>query len=101
MLRAINASLFIDDHHGNLEPIIHADPPVPCLLFGKYPWNRSRSGVSSPVELMSYDERILAGLDLQLEAITECDKLARAETWEDVVGWVKKWDEAEAAKASA
>ncbi|RSH87358.1 hypothetical protein EHS25_003267 [Saitozyma podzolica] len=93
VLRAINAALFIDDHHGNLQPILDADPPVPCLLFGTYAWNRSRSGVSSPVELMSYEERLASGLALPASQIEEGNGLYRAATWVDVVKFVKDWDE--------
>ncbi|WVQ72398.1 hypothetical protein IAR50_001950 [Cryptococcus sp. DSM 104548] len=94
ILRLINASLFIDDHHGNLEPIVQADPPIPCLLFGSYGWNRSRSSLSSPVELMDYEERIAQGFPLPFEEIrTGRDHgLHRTETWSDVVQWVRDWD---------
>ncbi|ODO09739.1 hypothetical protein I350_01956 [Cryptococcus amylolentus CBS 6273] len=87
ILRQIDASLFIDDHHGNLEPIIQADPPIPCLLFGTYGWNRSRSSLSSPVELMDYEERIAQGLPLPFnEILTGKDHgLHRVKDWSDVV----------------
>ncbi|ORY34032.1 hypothetical protein BCR39DRAFT_463060 [Naematelia encephala] len=93
VLRAINASLFIDDHHGNLEPILESDPAIPCLLFGPYAWNRSRSGVSTPAELMTFQERQVHGIPLPREPIHVGDNLWRAETWEDVIKWVRRWDE--------
>lgn len=94
VLRRINAALFIDDHHGNLEPIVKAEPPIPCLLFGAYGWNRSRSGLTSPVELMDYDERMSRGLAFPFEEImTGKDHgLHRTKTWSDVIKWVKEWD---------
>jgi hypothetical protein len=92
VLRKINASLFIDDHHGNLEPIVHSEPRIPCLLFGKYVWNMHRSGAETPAELMSYDERVSGGLHLPKEEIEMVDGLERAETWGDVVKWVVAWD---------
>jgi hypothetical protein len=64
ILQSIGASLFIDDHYGNLEPAIQAIPQIPCLLFGKYGWNAYHSGAETPAELMSYDERIEQGLEL-------------------------------------
>ncbi|WVO16271.1 hypothetical protein L204_103946 [Cryptococcus depauperatus] len=94
ILRQINASLLIDDHHGDIEPMLKADLPIPCILFGEYGWNRSRSGVSSPTELMHYEERTSKGLEIPCEAIlTGKDHgLYRARTWEDVLEWVKEWD---------
>ncbi|OXC66879.1 hypothetical protein AYX13_04527 [Cryptococcus neoformans] len=94
VLRCINAALFVDDHYGNLEPITKAEPPIPCLLFGTYGWNRSRSGLASPVELMDYDERTSSGLAFPFEEImTGKDHgLHRTETWNDVIKWVKEWD---------
>ncbi|WVW83871.1 hypothetical protein I302_105893 [Kwoniella bestiolae CBS 10118] len=94
ILRTINASLFIDDHHGNLEPIVSASPPIPCLLFGEYGWNRSRSGVTSPVEMMDYNERMSSGLPLPFQEIRfgKEENMYRVRDWEELVEWVKKWD---------
>ncbi|OCF42895.1 hypothetical protein I317_03246 [Kwoniella heveanensis CBS 569] len=107
ILRQIKASLFIDDHHGNLEPILSASPPIPCLLFGRYGWNAARSGIASPVEMMDYEERIRAGLPLPREEIpfgqVGCGhgengqnegggELTRTESWADVIKWVEEWD---------
>ncbi|WVQ99397.1 hypothetical protein IAU59_006530 [Kwoniella sp. CBS 9459] len=107
ILRQINASLFIDDHHGNLEPILSATPPIPCLLFGKYGWNASRSGIASPVEMMDYEERMRAGLPLPREKISFGDGpdqnggggLVRTENWEDIIKWVEEWDRTAAVAA--
>jgi hypothetical protein len=63
------------------------------LLFGKYAWNMHRSGGETPVELMSYDERVSEGVQLPKEEIELVDGLERAETWVDVVKWVEAWDE--------
>ncbi|KAK4686223.1 hypothetical protein P7C73_g3906, partial [Tremellales sp. Uapishka_1] len=98
VLRAINASLFIDDHHGNLEPILSATPPIPCLLFGAYKWNSGKSGANSPAELMSHQERLEAGMQLTREEIREEKGLWRAKRWGDVLEWVREWDRKEAAK---
>lgn len=94
VLRCINAALFIDDHYGNLEPIVKAEPPIPCLLFGIYGWNRSHNGLTSPVELMDYDQRMSRRLAFPFaEIMTGKDhKLHRTETWDDVIRWVKEWD---------
>ncbi|KAK8864382.1 hypothetical protein IAR55_001630 [Kwoniella newhampshirensis] len=94
ILRKISASLFIDDHHGNLEPIVNATPSIPCLLFGSYGWNRASSGFSSPVAMMDYDQRIAMGLPLPFEEIPEGrdHRLHRTKDWDDVVRWVKQWD---------
>ncbi|WWC94129.1 hypothetical protein V866_000968 [Kwoniella sp. B9012] len=97
ILRDINASLFIDDHHGNLEPIITADPPIPCLLFGEYGWNRSRSGITSPVEMMDYNERMSSGLPLPFQEIQfgREQNIHRVKDWEELVQWIRQWDEEE------
>ncbi|OCF60560.1 hypothetical protein L486_00195 [Kwoniella mangroviensis CBS 10435] len=97
ILRNINASLFIDDHHGNLEPIITADPPIPCLLFGEYGWNQSRSGITSPVEMMDYNERMSSGLPLPFQEIQfgREQYIHRVKDWEELVQWVREWDEEE------
>lgn len=94
VLRRIKAALFIDDHYGNLEPIVQAEPPIPCLLFGIYGWNRSRNGLTSPVELMDYDQRTPRGLAFPFEEIMtgKDHKLRWTETWDDVIRWVKEWD---------
>lgn len=92
VLRAIKAALFIDDNHGNLEPVVESDPPIPCLLFGDYAWNRARSGVATPGELMPYDERVKAGLEITVEDIELGLYLHRVRGWADVVQWVKRWD---------
>nr|KIR50221.1 hypothetical protein I312_00152 [Cryptococcus bacillisporus CA1280] len=94
VLRRINAALFIGDHYGNLEPIVQAEPPIPCLLFGIYGWNRSRNGLTSPVELMDYDQRTSRGLAFPFEEIMtgKDHKHHRTETWDDVIRWVKEWD---------
>jgi hypothetical protein len=96
VLRAINASLFIDDHYDNLEPIVTSHPQIPCLLFGNFGWNRYTSGMGemSPVELMSYAERINEGLDLPMKEIELVDGLERVENWDKVIKWVKAWDRA-------
>jgi hypothetical protein len=99
VLRGINASLFIDDHHGNLEPIVHSQPQIPCLLFGKYAWNMHRSGGETPVELMSHEQRVAGGLDLPKHEIELVDGLERAETWEDVIKWVQAWDQRDPTRA--
>ncbi|WWD17320.1 hypothetical protein CI109_101760 [Kwoniella shandongensis] len=94
ILRKINASLFIDDHHGNIEPIINAQPPIPCLLFGTYGWNKASSGLSSPIAMMDYDQRMQFGLPLPFEEIPEGKDhgLHRTKGWEEVIRWVKEWD---------
>ncbi len=92
MLRAINASLFIEDHHGNLEAILKSSPQIPCLLFGQFPWNRSKRRVSSSIELMSHEQWKKAGLTIPSEEIVEGSGLFRTKGWEDVVRWVKEWD---------
>ncbi|WRT66348.1 uncharacterized protein IL334_003303 [Kwoniella shivajii] len=94
ILRELSASLFIDDHHGNLEPIINASPPIPCLLFGEYGWNKSRSGLTSPVELMDYNQRMLAGLPLPFEEIQlgREQGVFRVRNWDETIEWVKEWD---------
>jgi hypothetical protein len=100
VLRAINASLFIDDHHGNLEPILNSHPQIPCLLFGKYGWNMHRSGAETPAELMSHAERIRQGFQLPREEIEMVEGLERTEGWDDVIRWVKAWDRAAEVKES-
>lgn len=93
-MRAINAALLIDDYHGNLEPMLNASPPIPCLLFGSYKWNQSAhpSGTMTPVELMSFEERQKAGHALPRTPVNVVEGLYRTETWDDVVEWVRKWD---------
>ncbi|WWC61833.1 uncharacterized protein I303_104418 [Kwoniella dejecticola CBS 10117] len=113
ILREINASLFIDDHHGNLKPIIRAQaqaeaqaqaqvqaetatPPIQCLLFGEYGWNKSRSGLATPVEMMDYTERSEKGLSLPADPIEfgPGKNLDRVKDWKELVEWVKGWDRA-------
>lgn len=91
-MREIKADLFIDDHHGNLEPITSGENPIPCLLFGDYPWNRARSGLITPGDHMTYDDRQQAGLGMTREDIEEGLYLNRVKGWKDVVEWVEKWD---------
>lgn len=93
-MKAIGASLFIDDNYGNLEPIISANPPITCLLFGDYPWNQTRSGVNTPGEMMSFADRQKAGLDITVEDIEMGLNMKRVKNWTEVVEWVKRWDEA-------
>jgi hypothetical protein len=93
VLRAINAELFIDDHYGNLEPIVSSGQPIHCLLFGDYPWNRSRSGFNTPGEFMTYAERVKAGVEITVHDIEVGMHLHRVRDWPEVIEWVKKWDE--------
>ncbi|WWC89374.1 uncharacterized protein L201_004297 [Kwoniella dendrophila CBS 6074] len=105
ILKQINASLFIDDHHGNLEPIIQSfemkeyetqneKPKIECLLFGEYNWNKSKSGLNSPVELMDYDQRKLQNLEIPFQKIEfgQKENCFRVKDWKELVEWVKEWD---------
>lgn len=94
VLRAINASLFVDDHYDYLGSILKARPPIPCILFAALPSSRATSGVSTGVELMSWADRQKTGLSLSSLPVEHGqDKgLYRAESWEDIVSWVKEWD---------
>lgn len=49
--------------------------------------------MSTPVELMSYEERLASGLALPASQIEEGNGLYRAATWVDVVRFVMDWDE--------
>jgi len=60
-----------------------------------------RSGAATSAELMSHDERIKSGLQLQKEEIEMVDGLERTEGWDDVIKWVKAWDRAAEVKNSA
>jgi hypothetical protein len=93
ILQSIGASLFIDDHYGNLEPAIQAIPQIPCLLFGKYGWNAYHSGAETPAELLSYDERTEQGLELPKRNIEMVAGLKRVDGWNEVVKWVEAWDQ--------
>jgi hypothetical protein len=55
-----------------------------------------RSGAETPVELMSYAERIQHGHQLPKQEIELGNGLERAEGWDDVIRWVKAWDRAAA-----
>lgn len=74
--------------------MIAADPPIPCILFGDYPWNQSRSvsGMTTPGEKMSFAERTKAGLEITVEDIEMGMHLTRVKGWAEIVRWVKEWD---------
>ena len=95
VLREIGASVFIDDHYGNLTSILAAEPPIQCVLFGSYPWNRCSTGLEKDEDLMTYDERVKAGVKLTQTQIETHENLVRCESWEEVVNWVKASDAAD------
>ncbi|WWC70261.1 uncharacterized protein I206_104211 [Kwoniella pini CBS 10737] len=94
IIREINASLFIDDHYGDLEPIIKVSPNISCLLFGEYGWNRYNSGSNTPIEMFDYNERSERGLILPNDHIKfgKEHNLYRVKDWKELVEWVKEWD---------
>lgn len=91
-MRAIDARLLIDDSIDNCFAAAKADPPIPCILFGAYAWNKAHSACGSAVELMSFAERQDAGLELQQRAVETDEHVQRASTWHGVVDLVKAWD---------
>lgn len=91
--------MLIDDQFGNLEPITQVSGARPeCLLFGRYRWNKRRSGLSAGVDFMSFEERLAADIKDYGEDVELVDGIERTETWEDVVAWVERWDRLELLK---
>ncbi len=107
--RQLSALLLIDDSIENSLDCATAHPPVPCLLYGQYPWNRYVSSQSSPTDMLAHAERVDRGIDSEEgeklagklgwsgedigQALPEC--VRRVRDWKDVVEFVKR-SEAEA-----
>ncbi|RXK38295.1 hypothetical protein M231_04468 [Tremella mesenterica] len=99
VLRDINAAVFIDDHYGNLLPILNATPPIPCILFTRWPWSKNATSCQTAEEIMTYEERLAAGVELSYPPIEDRDGLVKCETWNDIVNWVAEWDQEVAASS--
>ena len=90
-MREIGATVFIDDQYLFVERA--ADARIRSLLFGAYPWNRFNTHIWSEAQLMTYDERKAAGVEIERREIELGEYLQRAKNWDEVITWVKRWEE--------
>lgn len=94
VLQRIGASVLIDDALENALDL--STTPIPCLLFGDYPWNQRLSTTGSKErEQMSFAQVREAGLEhLEDEEDLVKDEdlpkgITRISNWTSVVDWVK------------
>ena len=84
----------IDDSIENSLKCVHANPPVPVLLFGNNEWNQRESKYSNINEELSFEQRLAqeGGREFWKEEkvhIPEGAPLTRVNGWDEVVAWVE------------
>ncbi|THH29738.1 hypothetical protein EUX98_g4458 [Antrodiella citrinella] len=90
----LKAKLMIDDSVENSLKCIHADPPVPVLLFGNNEWNQRESKFTDITQELSFEQRLEkeGGREFWKEEKVEFPEgapLTRVKGWEDIVAWVQ------------
>ena len=94
MIRALNAALCIDGPDGELESKLKPTPTIPCLVIGPNTHSRASSCLSSPVEV-SGSEWMGPSVPKPLGDVQRVEGSYRMEGWEDVVRWIREWDQPE------
>lgn len=94
MCHRLKAKLMIDDSIENCLKCVHADPPVPTLLFGENAWNERESKYSDIKTEMSFDQRLEkeGGREFWKEEKVELPAgapLTRVKGWDEVVAYVE------------
>lgn len=94
MCHRLKAKLMIDDSIENALKCIHADPPVPVLLFGDNEWNQRESKYADISKELSFDQRLEkeGGREFWKEETVEIPEgapLTRVKGWDEVVAWVE------------
>ena len=57
--QSISAVGLVDDNLNHVMACSTGNPSFPTVLFGNYEWNKRRSGSTSKLDQMSYNERLL------------------------------------------
>ena len=101
---ALGACLLIDDSLENALTCAAHEPPLPVLLFGKYPWNSHLTAEDTTEDDKAHQERVLRGIEsekgedlafrLKREEETKGrldlpDSVQRVDNWEEVVETLK------------
>lgn len=104
MAHALGACLLIDDSLENALTCAAHEPPLPVLLFGKYPWNSHLTAEDTTEDDKAHQERILRGIEsekgedlafrLKREEETKGrldlpQSVQRVDNWEEVVETLK------------
>lgn len=84
----------IDDSLENCLKCVHADPPVPTLLFGDNAWNQRESKYTDIKAELSFDQKLEkeGGREFWKEEVVELPKgapLTRVKGWDEVVAYVE------------
>lgn len=92
---SIGAKILIDDSLENTMKCAEANPPVPALLFGDFPWNQRESHYDSIATELNFKQRLEkeGGREWWKDekvVIPEGLPLTRVKDWEGVVAWVEK-----------
>lgn len=91
----LGAKLLIDDSIENALKCLHADPPVPVLLFGDREWNKRESKYENINTELSFEQRLEkeGGREFWKEEnveIPEGAPLTRVNDWVELVAWVEE-----------
>lgn len=101
---ALGACLLIDDSLENALTCAAHEPPLPVLLFGKYPWNSHLTAEDTTEDDQAHQERVLRGIEseeaermaLRLKREEETKgrldlpkSVQQASNWEQVVEMLK------------
>ncbi len=98
--RKIGAKFLVDDSIENaLKCVVDADPPVPVLVFGDYPWNSRIGRYSDVSKETSFEEKLQreGGREFWKEDSIALEKempptapLTRVKGWTEVLEWMEK-----------
>ena len=101
---ALGACLLVDDSLENALTCAAHEPPLPVLLFGKYPWNSHLTAEDTTEDEKAHQERVLRGIESEKgEAMADRLKreqetkgrldlpgsVQRVNNWEEVVETLK------------
>jgi hypothetical protein len=79
------STILIDDSLENAIDVISTLPEsATVLLFGSYPWNLRNSRAHSDEDMLSYEERMAAGLQDDVYGQVP-EGIKRVDGWDDVV----------------
>jgi hypothetical protein len=90
----MGARLLIDDALSNAKQcVVNGEVLVPVLLFGEYEWNQRDSPLETPLDLMSFDERLKYedGREWWKDEHTVLPPsgIVRSKNWKEAVEWIK------------
>lgn len=88
----MGAKLLIDDSLENVVSCAKADPPIQCVLFGDYQWNKRESRLERPEDHLGYNVRLEFehGREWWKDEVAEVPEgVTRLFDWPSVVQFVK------------